>query len=108
MVGAGAKVLGAIVIGENSKIGSGSVVIRDVPPNSTVIGVPGRVAIKGTHGQQTGEVDVDWNLLPDPVARAVGCILDKITQMEKELTELRGLREEERVEAVQPRIADEP
>jgi len=108
VVGAGAKVLGAIEVGENSKIGAGSVAIKDVPPNSTVIGVPGRVVFKGKQQPEAGEVDVDWHLLPDPVARAVGCILDKINQMEKELVELRGTREEEgRVEVARPRMVDE-
>lgn len=104
VVGAGAMVLGAIEIGENSKIGSGSVAIKDVPPDSTVVGVPGRVVLRSKQRPETGEVDVDWHLLPDPVARAVGCILEKISLMEKELEQLRQVREEERrVETVEPR-----
>ena len=50
MVSAGAKVLGSITVGKNSKIGAGSVVIRDVPPNSTVVGIPGRVAKQARSG----------------------------------------------------------
>ena len=47
MVGAGAKVLGSVTIGDNCKIGAGSVVLKNVPPNSTVVGVPGRVVMRG-------------------------------------------------------------
>ena len=46
LVASGAKVLGSITIGENSKVGAGSVVLKDVPPNSTVVGIPGKVVIR--------------------------------------------------------------
>lgn len=63
MIGAGAKVLGAIHIGNDAKIGAGSVVLKDVPPHSTVVGVPGRAV------RMLGEKveDLDQNKLPDPV-----------------------------------------
>ena len=65
MVSAGAKILGSFTIGENSKIGAGSVVLREVPPNCTVVGVPGRIV-------KRNDVRVTWNTmdqihLPDPV-----------------------------------------
>ena len=67
VVGAGAKIIGALHIGDNSRIGAGSVVVRDVPPNSVVVGVPGRVTYKD--GQRvTGEIDLNQTDLPDPVA----------------------------------------
>ena len=63
MIGAGAKVLGAITVGNNSKIGAGSVVLRDVPDNCTVVGVPGRaVRVLGEKVE-----DLDQVKLPDPV-----------------------------------------
>ena len=65
MVSAGAKVLGSFTVGENSKIGAGSVVLNEVPPNSTVVGVPGRV-IKRDNVKLPTE-DMDQVHLPDPV-----------------------------------------
>lgn len=65
MVGSGAKILGPFTIGDNSKIGAGSVVLKEVPPNSTVVGVPGRVV-----RQENAEVqvcDLDQVHLPDPI-----------------------------------------
>src|ERR1041384_4922701 len=66
VVGAGAKILGGIRIGDNVKIGANSVVLKSVPPNSTVIGVPGRV-IKAD-GERLPDVTMDHTNMPDPVA----------------------------------------
>jgi len=63
MIGAGAKVLGPITIGDNSKVGAGSVVLKDVPPNSTVVGVPGRIDRRG--GERVTD-NLDQVRLPDP------------------------------------------
>lgn len=65
MISAGAKVLGSFTIGENSKIGAGSVVLNEVPPNSTVVGVPGRVVKQDN--VKIPRVDLDQIHLPDPV-----------------------------------------
>lgn len=65
MVSAGAKVIGSFTIGENSKIGAGSVVIEAVPPNCTVVGVPGRIVRMGD--QKIPRNDMDQVHLPDPV-----------------------------------------
>lgn len=65
MVSAGAKVLGSFTIGENSKIGAGSVVLEEVPPNCTVVGVPGRIVRMGD--QKMPRLDMDQVHLPDPV-----------------------------------------
>ena len=65
MISAGAKVLGSFSIGENSKIGAGSVVLSEVPPNSTVVGVPGRVVRRGD--KKVPRMDLDQVHLPDPV-----------------------------------------
>jgi serine O-acetyltransferase len=95
VVGAGAKVIGAIYIGDNSRIGAGSVVVRDVPPNSVVVGVPGRVTYKD--GQRvTGEVDLNQTDLPDPVARALDQLVERIRGLEAEVETLR-----KRVEGVE-------
>ena len=67
VVAAGAKVLGAIEIGEYSKVGANAVVIQKVPPHSTVVGVPGRVV--SLRGQKLEGHELDHNLLPDPLLR---------------------------------------
>lgn len=86
-VGAGAAIIGAIFIGDNSRIGSGSVVVRDVPPNSVVVGVPGRVTYKD--GQRVGGIDLNQADLPDPVSRALEQLVERIRWLEAELETLR-------------------
>jgi serine O-acetyltransferase len=103
VVGAGAKVIGAIKIGDNSRIGAGSVVVRDVPPNAVVVGVPGRVTYKD--GQRvTEEIDLDQTDLPDPVARAIEQLVDRIRALETDIETLR--KSADGAEPV-PRRADE-
>src|SRR5207245_11616901 len=80
VVGAGAKILGGIRIGDNVKIGANSVVLKSVPENSTVIGVPGRI-IKAD-GARLPEVTMDHTNMPDPLA-------DRFEALERELIELR-------------------
>lgn len=83
LISTGAKVLGSITIGENSKIGGGSVVLKEVPPNSTVVGVPGRVVVQD--GRKIGK-DFNHSNLPDPVA-------DRLKEMEMEICRLREMLE---------------
>ena len=80
VVGAGAKILGGIKVGDNVKIGANSVVLKSVPPNSTVIGVPARI-IKA-EGERMPETTMDHTNMPDPIA-------DRFEAMERELIELR-------------------
>jgi serine O-acetyltransferase len=88
VVGAGAKVIGAIAIGEGSRIGAGSVVVRDVPPNAVVVGVPGRVTHRD--GQRVaGAIDLNQIDLPDPVHRAIEELRARIRTLETELETLR-------------------
>ena len=87
VIGAGAKVLGPIKIGCNTKIGSGSVVLQDVPEYSTVIGVPGRVVFSGISSEMEDEDGPES--FPDPVARAIECMLDRLPEMEKEIRHLK-------------------
>ena len=83
MVSSGAKVLGSITIGENSKIGAGSVVVKDVPPNSTVVGVPGKIIKRdGERVNQIQSFDLNQIDLPDPVEM-------DIEKLAKENAELR-------------------
>ena len=81
MVSAGAKILGSFTIGENSKIGAGSVVLKPVPPNCTVVGVPGRIVKRDN---KKPRMDLDQVNLPDPV-------LDAIIELQKENRELREI-----------------
>ena len=87
VIGAGAKVLGPIKIGCNTKIGSGSVVLQNVPEYSTVIGVPGRVVFSGISSEMEDEDGPES--FPDPVARAIECMLDRLPEMEKEIRQLK-------------------
>lgn len=81
MVSAGAKIIGSFTIGENSKIGAGSVVLKPVPPNCTVVGVPGRIVKRDN---KKPRMDLDQVNLPDPV-------LDAIIALRKENEELREI-----------------
>ncbi|MFS8630029.1 MAG: serine O-acetyltransferase [Bacillales bacterium] len=87
LISAGAKVLGSITIGENSKIGGGSVVLKDVPPNSTVVGIPGRVVRQ--NGKRVNR-DLDHANLPDPVLDKFRELESKIEQLTAELEALRN------------------
>jgi len=88
VVGAGAKILGSFTIGAGSRIGAGSVVVREVPENSVVVGVPGRVTYRDGQRVQ-GEIDLNQVDLPDPLARAVEQLMDRIQSLEDELAALK-------------------
>ncbi|MDX6655328.1 MAG: serine O-acetyltransferase [Solirubrobacteraceae bacterium] len=88
-IGSGAKLLGPITIGHGAKIGANSVVIHDVPPNSTVVGNPGHpVRIDGKRPEGP---DADWVHLPDPVADALKGLSSRIGALEAALAELSGV-----------------
>lgn len=86
MISAGAKVLGSFTIGENSKIGAGSVVLSEVPPNSTVVGVPGRV-VKMNNIRIPRE-DLDQIHFPDPVQKDMLCLQNENVCLRQELKKL--------------------
>ena len=98
IVGAGAKLLGSIRVGDDARIGAGSVVVQDVPRRSTVVGNPGRPVL--VDGERVGIPDIDYRHLPDPVAEAVRCLVTRIVEMEKELDEIHPERGERRRQAV--------
>lgn len=89
VIGAGAKILGAIRVGDNVKIGANSVVLKSVPPHSTVIGVPARI-IK-MEGERVPEATMDHANIPDP-------IVDRFEALEQELIALRKKLENPNVE----------
>ncbi|GAV24353.1 serine O-acetyltransferase [Carboxydothermus islandicus] len=94
VISAGAKILGSFKVGDNSKIGAGSVVLKEVPPNSTVVGVPGKVVIRD--GKRVDEeIDLRHDLLPDPIAEMLMCMHRKIERLEKRIAELEEERKRE-------------
>ncbi|MGB7087914.1 MAG: serine O-acetyltransferase [Phormidesmis sp.] len=91
VVGAGAKVLGNIQIGNNVRIGAGSVVLREVPSDCTVVGVPGRIVYRS--GERVEPLD--HARLPDSEALAIRALVDRIDALENELTEMRSQQQTE-------------
>ena len=93
LVATGAKVLGSITIGENSKVGAGSVVLKNVPPNSTVVGIPGTVVIQD--GIKVKR-DLDHQDLPDPVADKCNMLEEKIAILREQVALVSEQLEKER------------
>lgn len=92
LVATGAKVLGSITIGEGSKVGAGSVVLKNVPPNSTVVGIPGKVVIQdGVRIKQ----DLNHQDMPDPVADICNSMEMKIAELRREIEMLKQARKKE-------------
>jgi len=87
-IGSGAKLLGPITVGHGAKIGANSVVITDVPPNSTVVGNPGHVV--RIDGRKVEGPDADWIHLPDPIAEAIQGLASRIGALERAVAELSG------------------
>jgi serine O-acetyltransferase len=87
-IGSGAKLLGPITVGHGAKIGANSVVITDVPPNSTVVGNPGHVV--RVDGRKLEGPDADWIHLPDPVADAIKGLASRIEALEHAVAEMAG------------------
>lgn len=84
VIGTGAVALGAITIGDGAKIGSGSVVVKSVPPGATVVGIPGRIAEDRKGPLQ----DLEHGKLPDPVAEAIRLVLKEQDKLEQRLRRL--------------------
>ncbi len=90
LVATGAKVLGSITVGENSKIGAGSVVLKEVPPNATVVGIPGKIVIKD--GVRL-EKKLDHQNIPDPVEDRCQAFEKQIIELKQEIERLQKERE---------------
>ncbi len=95
VIGSGAKVLGPFTVGDNSKIGSNSVVVKEVPESATVVGIPGKIVISG---QKKAGVDLEHGDLPDPVAKAVTCMMEQISRLEDKVEALNQEQDELRAE----------
>lgn len=105
MISAGAKILGSFTIGENSKIGAGSVVLHEVPPNSTVVGVPGRIVKRDN--RLLPREEMDQVNLPDPVKEDIANlqtadsrIINRLLELEKEVKDLRKKKKEQEDESL--------
>jgi serine O-acetyltransferase len=95
VVGAGAKVLGPIRIGDNARIGSNSVVVKDVPADATVVGIPGHIVSGGRRGKSAQREEMARKLgfdaygqtqqMPDPVANAIDCMLDHMHLVDQKM-----------------------
>ena len=95
VVGAGAKILGAITVGDRARVAANSVVIDHVPEGATVVGIPGRVVVR--HGAAQAAkglpINLDHHQIPDPVGKAMACLLDRIHALECEVRDLKGLND---------------
>jgi serine O-acetyltransferase len=87
VMGAGAVALGAITIGDGARIGSGSVVVKPVPPGATVVGIPGRIVEE----KEKPLMDLEHGRLPDPVAEAIRLVLKEQDRLEERLKRLESL-----------------
>ncbi len=86
VVGAGAKILGPIQIGNKARIGANSVVISSVPEGRTVVGIPGKLVNPApVSDTPTGAIDLNHHLIPDPLADAVNCMLERIRSLERQV-----------------------
>jgi serine O-acetyltransferase len=87
VVGAGAKILGPIEIGDQARVGANSVVISSVPEGKTVVGIPGKVVVQTISKQSYmgNEIDLNHHLIPDPVADAISCLLERIRTLEQQV-----------------------
>ena len=86
VIGAGARVLGNITIGENSRVGAGSVVLRDVPDNSTIVGVPGHIVFRA--GKRV--VITDPKQINDPLSEALAAVANEVKELKQQVRELQG------------------
>jgi serine O-acetyltransferase len=92
-VGSGAKLLGPIEVGHGAKVGANTVVVEDVPANTTVVGNPGHTV--KVEGRRVEGPDADWIHLPDPIADAIKGLSERIGDLESRLAELTGERRPE-------------
>jgi serine O-acetyltransferase len=99
MVSAGASVIGPVRIGEGSRIGAGAVVVLSAPPYSTIVGIPGKVI----EGESTRHdvMELDHAKLPDPVARAMGNLIEKLNRMGVRMEEI-----EERQDCLEDKVSE--
>jgi serine O-acetyltransferase len=108
VVGAGAKILGPITIGRKARVGANSVVIAPVPEGKTVVGIPGKVVQSDRPAADALEgIDLNHHLIPDPVADAVSCLLERIRVLEQQVgIDSAAAEDEECVECTAQQVCD--
>ncbi len=104
LVGAGAKILGPITVGNGARVGANSVVMKDVPPGMTVIGIPGKVVntLRSRH-RIDGRIDLEHHLMPDPVGEALEALIDRI-----QFLEVRQHHLQQELAALKPASKEQP
>ena len=90
VVGAGAKILGAIEIGEDSRIGANAVVVKSVPANAVVVGVPGQVVVRSRPASSRTAPDLEHGSLPDTIGVALRSLLERVEALERRVGEEKG------------------
>jgi serine O-acetyltransferase len=85
VVGAGAKVLGAITIGESSRIGANAVVVKSVPPDSVVIGVPGEIVVRSQPQSEAHRSNFDHSQMPDVLGEALQALMQRVAELENRI-----------------------
>ncbi|MFW5649239.1 MAG: serine O-acetyltransferase [Candidatus Alkaliphilus sp. MAG34] len=90
VISSGAKILGPFTVGDNSKIGAGSVVLKEVPPNCTVVGVPGRIVVKDNKkvGVAVQGIDLDHTKLPDPIMEQLNYLTEKVLELGNKIAKM--------------------
>ena len=103
VIGGGAKILGNITVGENCRIGAGSVVLRNVPPDSTVVGVPGHIIFR--EGKRV--VITDPKQVNDPLSEALAAVATEVSKLQERVRQLEGATGQESLSASLQRIMDD-
>ncbi len=91
VIGTGAKILGPVIIGDNVKIGANSVVVTDVPPNSVVVGVPGKIVSR--KGEKIEKIDLRHGDLPDPLTLTLKTLDNRIKELENRILDKKEIEE---------------
>lgn len=100
-IGSGAKLLGPVEVGRGAKIGANTVVVTDIPANSTAVGNPGHIV--RVEGRKPEGPDADWIHLPDPIADAIRGLSERLTLLERRLAEIDGRSAEAEVRELKPK-----
>lgn len=86
VVGAGAKILGGFTVGENSRIGANAVVVKSVPPNAVVVGVPGQAVVRTKAHTAADALDFEHTLMPDMIGQSVISLMSRVDALEQRVT----------------------
>ena len=109
VIGSGAKILGPFTAGRGAKIGSNSVVVKEVPPNATVVGIPGKIVL-APEAAKEGRPDLEHGKMPDPSATAIACLFDQLKGLEQKYDSLQKDHEALKKQLVDatPKSCDNP